>query len=223
MMRLFGGNLKPKWHDFSQYGYFGAVRNFELTFKGDSYHPHIHCFIALRQGLNLEQKHLNAFSYSQDREPYLFNDLEILLQKVWYLAENKGNITQRALDECELGYSVFCSRILDGRYGEVFKYMVKPHSDFMTFEQFNTMRKAMHGRRLMQGYGALYSIKDDVEQETVNMTYLLVRAALQAVSTPIEESRSLQQIVDEAERGVTIISRESCNITVDDLNAIKTD
>lgn len=79
---------KIKGVDFD-IGYVGAIRSLEVTYKDDSYHPHLHVLIAHSKPIGAKV-HTNEYSYDRFNKEHLrlFSDFEILIQKVWYLLIN---------------------------------------------------------------------------------------------------------------------------------------
>jgi plasmid rolling circle replication initiator protein Rep len=109
LIRLFSGKDKIYGLDFSVYGYYAALRSFEVTYGNrceDDFHPHIHCIFALAKGLDFKKVHKNSFSYKDGVLTDLFSDFDILLQKVWRLIYDSemekcynSVMTERALGE----------------------------------------------------------------------------------------------------------------------------
>ena len=53
LMRIFRSDYKLSFVNFDELGYQGCVRSLEITFDGDSYHPHYHCAFVF-ENLSLE-------------------------------------------------------------------------------------------------------------------------------------------------------------------------
>ena len=87
--RFLKSDARIRGIDFAQYGYAGGIRGFECTFQTqtDDYHPHFHAMILLKKGLKMQGESINDFSYDNQNPDKLrsFSDLEILIQKIWYL------------------------------------------------------------------------------------------------------------------------------------------
>lgn len=81
-------NIKKKKRisgvDFSKYGYMGAVRSLEVTYNKNEFHPHYHVLLVLNYK-DTEKVHVNDFSKKFGKVVNKFSDLEILIQKLWYL------------------------------------------------------------------------------------------------------------------------------------------
>lgn len=176
LIRYLSGDKKIKGIDFSKYGFKGAIRSLECawwSFRPD-YHPHFHSIVVLKKGLDLPKVHENTFSKSKrTTNVRLFSDLEILIQKIWYLINNDQTVTKNAIDNLEEGYSCAMDLIKDGKYHEVFKYAIKPEklsrdekgerrrktgSLYMPFKHFVDMYYAMYRVRCIQGYGCFHKI-----------------------------------------------------------------
>ena len=91
--------------DFEQYGYEGAIRSLEVTYRADDYHPHLHCIIALEKPLDDNRYIENTYSKSRKNGYRKFTDFEILIQKIWYLLNNGKRVTKKAIDNLDIGYS----------------------------------------------------------------------------------------------------------------------
>jgi len=108
--------------DFDSWGYQGAIRSLEVTYKGDSYHPHLHVLLAM-EGEISEKNHTNPFSKRHGKIVRNFADEEILLQKIFYLLMNGQRVTLKAIENLDLGYSCMMDKFKEDDYFELFKYM----------------------------------------------------------------------------------------------------
>lgn len=210
LMRYFKGSAKVNGVNFSKYGYGGAVRGLEVTQNTDdkTFHPHFHCMVLFRKDLDLKGRFKNSFSYDGGRLVRKFSELEVLMQKVWYLLMHDVKVTEKALNALKEGYSV----IVDdsgGRYHEAFKYACKGAFDetkgaFIYNElTFRALQQALNHRRMIQGYGELFGFKDLdgelIEAEVIN-EYKRQIAELKSVETPDFCAETLDQVINEAER-----------------------
>lgn len=210
LMRYFKGAARVRGVDFAKYGYGGAVRGLEVTQNKDdkTYHPHFHCMVLFRKDLDLTEKYINSYSYDGGRLVRQFSELEVLMQKVWYLLMNDCKVTATAIKELAEGYSV----IVDdsgGRYHEAFKYACKGAFDetkgaFIYNEfTFRVLQSALNSRRMIQGYGELYGFKDldgeIIEAEVIN-EYARQIAELQSIETPDFCAEPLEKVIEEAGR-----------------------
>lgn len=201
---------KIKGLDFSKYAYCGAIRSLEVTYNGDDYHPHLHCIIALDKPLN-EDKHItNTYSKSKKNGFRKFTDLEILIQKIWYLLNNSERVTKKAIDNLELGYSCILDSIDESSVYEVFKYMTKStdeKSNVLTYDNFKTLYFALYRVRQIQGYGVFYNIKDDdsiIEQ--VDEYYDVLISILKSKEDPIEVCEAPEDLL--CDKDNILISRK---------------
>lgn len=206
MMRYFKGLKKIKGVDFAQYNYGGCVRGLEITVNKDTleYHPHFHCMVLLDKKVDLEEKHLNPYSFKKDGSIVKFSDLAILIQKIWYLLINDIKVTKKSIDELTLGYdcALFDSK---GRYHEVFKYACKgafkKDEGYLIhrYDVFKTLQSALEGRRMIQGYGNLYNIQSDdddkILEEQATDEYETVVEQLNAVESPVFKAETLEQVL----------------------------
>lgn len=212
VVRYFRGNAKIRGLDFSQYGFVGALRNLEIVVNPDDYHAHYHFIFVLKKDLPLYKTIVNAFSFKRGAPVRKFSELEILIQKILYLAHNGQKITLDAIDSLPLGYSCTLDKIEGDEWHECLKYVTKLTKDTMTaldYEQFKTLYFALDGRRVMQGFGILYRLaKDDSIDEEAAAEYERIIAELQLVEDPISTHYELDTLVDDVKNGyVRVISK----------------
>ena len=210
LIRYFALDLKVKGLDFEKYGYIGAIRSLEVTFKGDSYHPHLHCILAFNNPL-INNKYIeNTYSLSKKNGYRKFTDFEILIQKIWYLLNKKIKVTKKAIDELELGYSCAIDNIDESSAYEVFKYMTKStdeEKNVLTYENFKTLYFSLHRVRQIQGYGCFYNIKDDDSIiDEVDDLYNVIIELLKSKENPLEVSQTPEDLLTDDEN--IIISRK---------------
>ena len=210
LIRYLALDKKIKGLDFEQYGYMGAIRSLEVTFKGDSYHPHLHCILAFNNSLNNNKYIENTYSNSKKNGHRKFTDFEILIQKIWYLLNNKIKVTKKAIDELELGYSCTIDDIDESSAYEVFKYMTKStdeEKNILTYDNFKTLYFALHRVRQIQGYGCFYNVKDDDSViDEVDDLYNVIIELLKAKENPLEVSQTPEDLLKDDEN--IIISRK---------------
>ncbi len=206
LLRYFRGNAKVKGIDFVKYGYVGAVRGLEVTQNQitKQFHPHFHCMVILKKGLDLEEKYINAYSYDGKVLVHKFTELEILIQKIWYLLMNDLRVTAKSIEELKLGYDIQMSDS-EGHYHEVFKYACKGAFDedkgaFLYKEKtFWTLYKALNRRRMIQGYGALYDFDDldgEILDDELSDMYERIISALNDFEKPSLQIESLDDIIE---------------------------
>lgn len=197
--------------DFEELGYKGAIRSLEVTYKGDSYHPHLHALIVLEGDPGLRH-HKNAYSidHKKGRDERLFSDNEILIQKIWYLLNNKITVTKKTIDELEIGYSCTLDKFQESDFIELFKYMTKAtteDAETLTYNQFKTLYVALKNVRQIQGYGCFYGLKDEeINMDEVNELYNNIVAELQQKESPVEVCESPTRLLDD--KKYTLISRK---------------
>lgn len=208
--RYLNGAKPIKNLDFSSYGYKGALRSLEITFKGDNYHPHIHAVIALDKDYKPLKNIINTYSYSYGKLTRAFSDFEVLVQKIWYLLMNGQKVTKKSIESLEEGYSCVLDDIEDSSYYEVFKYMTKATDEdenVLTYDNFKTLYYSLHRVRQIQGYGVFYNFKDDDsiidEVDELYNTYIEI---LKIKEDPEEVSQTPQDLLDDKE--YLIISRK---------------
>lgn len=164
--------------DFSRWGYKGAIRSLEVTFKEDNYHPHYHIALALNNDFLGKKDLINTFSYNFKGEitelTRLFSNEEILIQKLWYLLVNNERVTKNSLDSLDLGYSCIIDKFNENDYFEIFKYMTKEMNEngqALTYDNFTTLYESLYRVKQIQGYGCFYSITDDGDIESMEEKY----------------------------------------------------
>lgn len=174
LIEFFKSKKKISGIDFKKYGYMGAFRSLEVTYKGNMYHPHLHVLLIF-ENLDISNKTIvNDYSinhFEHGKITRKFSDFEILIQKIWYLLLNKKRVTKKNIDELDQGYSCIVDEFREDDYFELFKYMTKNSSEtFMTYDNFKTLYNALHNVRQIQGYGCLFRLKDkDISGEVEEM------------------------------------------------------
>lgn len=165
------GRKKIKGLDFSSWGYEGAVRSLEITFKGNNYHPHYHVGIAFKN-LKLNKHIINCFSYDYSKGikelKKVFSEEEILIQKIWYLLLNNKTVNLKNINSLDSGYSCNMDLFRPNEYQELFKYMTKGTDEFnnvLSYENFVTLMYSTYRVKQIQGYGCFYNFTDDGDTE----------------------------------------------------------
>ena len=211
--RYFASKKKIKGIDFSDYGYVGAIRSLEITYNTRSYHPHFHCIIALKKDVVLPGSNVNKFSFTNKDKTKIryFKDIEILIQKIWYLKFNNIKVTKKAIDNLDIGYSCIMDKVDENTAYEVFKYATKSNNEkgsLMTYKQFETLYDALANIRQIQGYGMFFGIGDEIDEKLLNEVeeeYQNFISKLKEV--PYEAWQSPQELLDDVE--YTLVSRNS--------------
>ncbi len=173
LMYYIRGERIIKGYEFlSDIGYLGCVRTLEVTYKGDEYHPHYHVGL-VATNVKMDKKHVNKYSYSYGVFTNKFSDVEILIQKIWYLIMNNKRITADNIKNLECGYSCKMDKFEEGDFYELFKYIVKDQSEdsFMTYDNFKDLYYSLYNIKQIQGYGCLYSINDNFDEDLFNEMY----------------------------------------------------
>lgn len=208
MIRYLKGQKKVHGVDFEKYGYAGGVRGLEVTQNKEdkTFHPHFHCMLLFRKDLDLTGKFKNSYSYdfNEPGKVIEFSELEILLQKVWYLLMNDYTVTAKSIKELKEGYSVQV-KDSEGYYHEAFKYACKGAFDtekggFIYNEQaFRTLRAALHSRRMIQGYGSLHNFNDldgDILEADLEELYQKKVQELQQIEKPDFYCETLDEVIE---------------------------
>lgn len=218
IVRYFQCFAKIKGIDFEQYGFVGAIRSFEIVINPTDYHPHIHCLFMLKKGLYLPQTNINKFGFSYGGLVRKFSDLEILLQKIFYLLMNGKKVVQENIDTVKLGYSVIMDHVEGDSWHEVFKYatkMSKYGASVCTYDQFVLLDDILHKFKMLQCYGIFYDDKkeksddDEPTDPTAEILFEKVLILLNSKEKPERDiSMALQEIVDEVhKKKLTVISK----------------
>ena len=211
LIRYFTGNAKNDL-GFDGLGYAGVIRSLECSFKRygalknpdgsineNVYHPHYHCILALKKGLQLEKTIENKFSYSRNNGYRLFSEQEIMIQKVWrLLIDGAKRVSSAAADKLPEGYSCMLDKIAPGNYHEVFKYAIKldkiKRSDrtketriYIPLRNFIDMYFALYKKRTIQGYGVFHNMKfDEAELDDIlDVSYMDIITALKEYEQPV--------------------------------------
>jgi plasmid rolling circle replication initiator protein Rep len=210
--RYLNSSKKVKGLDFSSFGYVGALRSLEVTFKNDSYHPHLHCIFAFKNELDMLGKFTNKFSYSYGKYERSFSSFEVLIQSIWYLVINNIKVNKENVLNGYFSdniYSCACDKIEGDSYYEVFKYMTKAtdeSSNVLSYENFKALYFALHRVRQIQGYGVFYNFKDDDKIiNEVDEIFNSIIQDLQKKESPIEVSEAPSDLLNDTD--YTILSR----------------
>jgi plasmid rolling circle replication initiator protein Rep len=217
LTRYLTGDAKIKGVDFLQYGFAGAVRSLETTYSyknratGKEYHPHLHCVVALKKDLDLEKHNRNKFSLSHKTDEIrLFSDLEILIQKVWFLlndTEGGKRVNLQNIENVKDGYTCVIDKINDNSYYEVFKYVNKVYGEDkerLRYSQFKTLTAVLKNRRVIQGSGIFYKIQsfDDEIDESFTNARDTVRAYLLQTEQPYKRFSGLEEVFDDMTKDI---------------------
>ena len=219
MLKFFKGQKKVAGINFLKYGYRGCVRGLEVTYNNLTceFHPHFHCMVIFRPDLDLNKYITNSYSFDGNEHKRYFSDLEILLQKVWFLLFNDCRVTSLNINQLREGYSVICDDS-EGHYHEVFKYACKgafyeSKGGFLYNESvFRYLYFALKNRRMIQGYGVLHSI-DDTDDEILDNAvldeYNKVISFLREIEDPLKCIDDLDYVLDSCDLGIKYISKSS--------------
>lgn len=204
LTRFLSGDKKVRGVNFSEFGYAGAVRALEVTTNAENtFHPHFHCIMLLRKGFKPERNYINSFSFDNGKLARKFSAFEILLQKVWFLLMNDIPVTRESIDGLKEGYSVICDPVERGEYHEVFKYACKgAFKDGTIYDRtiFRALYFALHGRRMIQGYGVLHNFKDEdgeILEADLTENYEAMVAQLHYLEDPVFVVEHLDHIIEE--------------------------
>jgi hypothetical protein len=226
LIQIIRGEIKIKDLDFTKWGYLGAVRSLEITFKNNSYHPHYHIALAIDHDTTLDNKHIKL-CYSRSRKfadrLKLFSEEEILIQKLWRLLMNDIPVTKKAIDNLEIGYSCSVDKFKDSDYAELFKYLTKSTNEFntlLTYNNFKTLCFALYRVKQIQAYGVFYNKVDDKvsdeDIEAVESIYDKIIELLQKAESPIAEINTLADLIQNFHQ-YKLISRKSIKKYLDTL------
>jgi len=203
--RLIGflnGHKKIKGIDFSSWGYQGAVRSLEVTFKKDSYHPHFHVGLVLDPNVIGKKNIKNIYSFSYNELKRMFSEQEILIQKIWYLLLNKIKVTKVAIEELEQGYSCTMDKFPQEDYAELFKYMTKDKDEvgnILSYDNFKALYQGLYRVKQIQGYGVLYRIVDSVDLEKYEEAYQNYIEELIKKESPVAVREKPQELILDAQ------------------------
>ena len=145
-------------------GFKGCFRSLEIKCKGENlYHPHFHVAAVLGNGGGLEDKHIfNEFSRSKGYDDRLFSDIEVAIQRIWWLLINDQRPTYRNIFEDDtLGrYSCVADKYQPDDCERLIAYVTKGSPmEGIADSNFRTLYQTLRNCRQIQGYGDLYHIK----------------------------------------------------------------
>lgn len=213
---------KHTFLNLNKLGYQGCIRSLEISYTSEKlYHPHFHCIFVLRKDLFFEPCIINKFSYDKGVFKQMFTELEIEIQKVWYLIYNNIRLTEDNYNNLPLGYS--CTALITNYdYKEVFKYTLKETFDVINEDRsvFQCLQKELHKRRVIQGYGCLFNIntEEDVIAQEADYEYLRYIEKLWDVEEPKFFVLRLQEIIKDIESDADLqyISRKTIKGVIED-------
>lgn len=164
LVTYLNGNKKVRGVDLSQYDFKGCFRSLEIKCKGENlYHPHFHVAAVLGNGGGLEDKHIfNEFSRSKGHDDRLFSDIEVAIQRIWWLLINGQRLTYRNIFEDDtLGrYSCTVDKCQPDDCERLIAYVIKGSPmKGITDGNFRTLYQTLKNCRQIQGYGDLYHVK----------------------------------------------------------------
>lgn len=216
IIRYLDGTLKIRNIDFSMFNYQGAVRSLEVTFHSDSYHPHFHVGIILNPDLFVSDSKniINNYSYNNNHGikelKRLFSKEEILIQKIWYLLMNDIKVTEKSINELDIGYSCMVNKFNEDDYAELFKYISKgadENGHLLTYDNFVSLYYGLYRVKQIQGYGCLYRLDDDIDLEELEVEYDEYVEGLRQKESPVVAYETPQDLLQDTK--YTLISRKS--------------
>lgn len=214
VIRYLTGDAKIKGLDFSSFGYEGAVRSLEVTFHGDSYHPHYHVGLVLDPSVLTKKRYKNKYSYNYKSGvpelKRLFSKEEILIQKIWRLLIDGTKVTKANIEKLKEGYSCTMDKFKEGDYAELFKYMTKETDEegqVLTYENFVGLYYGLYRVKQIQGYGCLYQITDEIDLEEYEKMYKEFIEEIAKKESPAKVLETPQELLLDSQ--YVLISRKS--------------
>jgi hypothetical protein len=206
LINFLNGNKKIKGIDFSSWGYQGAVRSLEVTFKKDSYHPHFHVGIVLDPNVVGKKDIQNIYSFNYKGEApelkRMFSEQEILIQKIWYLLINDIKVTKKSIEDLEQGYSCTLDKFPEEDFAELFKYMTKDKDEvgnILTYDNFKALYQGLYRVKQIQGYGVLYRITDSIDLEKYEEAFQAYIEELTKKESPVAVREKPQELILDAQ------------------------
>lgn len=213
LVRILTGNYRVKDLDLTLWGYIGAIRSLEVTFKLNSYHPHFHVGLIMQKQLskkNIENTYSWNFKNDIPELKRLFCEEEILIQKIWRLLIDNQKITKDNIDSLDIGYSCTIDKFQDSDYAELFKYMTKETDEkgqVLTYQNFITLLHGLYGVHQIRGYGCMHHIKNDEDVlEDYERIYEEMIQNIRAKENPTMVMERPQDLLSDSE--YKIISRK---------------
>lgn len=213
LINYFTGHNKIKGVNFGNF-YRGAIRSLEVTFKGNSYHPHYHVGIVLENFKLGEKDIINKYSYDNRKGvkelKRCFSKDEILIQKIWYLLFNRIEVNKENIQALDIGYSCNMGKFNEDDYAELFKYMTKIKDDkgnIMTYSNFTALYYGLYRIKQIQGYGVFYNITDDGDLEKMQEQYEKYINQLKEKESPVASYEKPQDLINDND--YMLISRKS--------------
>lgn len=212
MYYLRGDRVIKGYEWLSELGYLGAVRSLEVTFKEDLYHPHYHIALILNE-IKKEKyikKYINTYSYSFGELKNIFSEVEIIIQKIWYLIFNDEKVVCDNINKLEIGYSCKLNKFKENDYKELFKYLIKgqeENSNNFSYENFKVLYEALYNVKQIQGYGVLYKIDDNIDEDLFADMYNEFIDELYKIDIPISIAEKPSELLNDNE--YILISKKS--------------
>lgn len=145
----------------------GALRVLEVTCndKDKTYHPHLHCMVFSKYyDRSLFSKYIQG-EYSNKRKSFNFySDFDIQIRKLWTMCYNGVSCTSKHYDLQEEMYLCDIKEMDSNGFKEVLKYTFKD-TDIRNYSNFKNLFFGLEGKRIRQGYGLLYNLKLDDDDE----------------------------------------------------------
>lgn len=175
----------------------GGLRVLEITYnsKTNMFHPHLHCIILSEEYCCelFKKQYQGEYSYKRKRHN-MYSELDLHLQKVWYMCYNKLRLSKKNYDSLEDKYLVDIKELNENGIYEVIKYTFKDTDAQNNKYVFKNLVIALENRRIRQGFGVLLGLKcENVEEgQKQNIEdYLLVDKKEVPKEISMEDPRTL--------------------------------
>lgn len=202
LINFISGYKKIKDIDFKEWGYLGAVRSLEITYKeNNTYHPHFHVGLVMNGNFlskkNIQNKYSFDYKTGITELKRLFCKEEILIQKIWFLLIHEIRVNKKNIDDLEDGFSCIVDKFPEDDFAELFKYMTKDKDEegnILTYDNFKTLYEALYRVKQIQGYGVLYQISDSIDLDKYEEKYQSYIEELIKKESPVYVRQTPQEL-----------------------------
>lgn len=161
------------------YSIVGAIRALEITYnaESDTYHPHLH-IMAFAIGDFVDLKKTMKYSKKINKKTkceigFQLSEADLEIRRLWTnLYNDKDQRTINKLNESDLYLCDVKEITTNQGILEALKYSCK-NSEISSYEVFKTLYFALWNRKIKQGYGRLYSLKFDDQEDIKDDTETL--------------------------------------------------
>lgn len=153
----------------------GSMRTIEVTkSKNNTYHPHYHCMVLIHKDfIDEDDFKLQHKAYKKNGKDVYISNADIQISQLWtasYNNKSHKDITEN-FDWKENLICDFRPITDSGGFFEVLKYTFKD-TDIQNYQDFKEYYIALNRRRSYQGYGNLYNINREIQDDLLDDDFI---------------------------------------------------